>query len=81
MGAGCNPDGVCRHPIASQGATAPMILNADEAASFDVPGDGNGVRVVVESTRPNAKVVVHLIDVASGKVVAISAPNESTKLD
>ncbi|HEV8589357.1 MAG TPA: hypothetical protein VGQ72_10820 [Pyrinomonadaceae bacterium] len=45
MPAGCNNDGVCLHTVESQGITAPVNVGPGEAASFDVQGDGKGVRV------------------------------------
>jgi hypothetical protein len=47
MPAGCNTEGVCRHTIQSQGATAPVNAGGGEAASFEMQGTGSGVRVVV----------------------------------
>ncbi|HEY8203959.1 MAG TPA: hypothetical protein VIF81_04455 [Pyrinomonadaceae bacterium] len=47
MPAGCNNDGVCLHTVQSQGITAPVTVGPGEAASFDVQGNGNGVRVGV----------------------------------
>ena len=47
MAAGCSNEGVCRHTVDSQGATVPVILASNEAASFEVQGTGNGVRVMI----------------------------------
>ena len=79
---GCNGDGVCRQTVAAQDVTAPATLNADEAASIDVPGDGNGVQVMAEwSSNRDVRVIAQIIDAGTGRVVAISVPNDSTKLD
>ncbi|HEY8203947.1 MAG TPA: hypothetical protein VIF81_04395 [Pyrinomonadaceae bacterium] len=45
MPAGCNNDGVCLHTVESQGITAPVNVGPGSAASFDVQGNGKGVRV------------------------------------
>src|SRR5437870_10353277 len=37
---------VCRHTVASEGMSAPMTLEPNEAASLNVEGDGNGVEVM-----------------------------------
>ena len=81
MPVGCNTDGVCRHSEDTVTVTAPLPIN-NEAAVMDVPGDGNGVRIMAEwgSTR-EVRVIAQIIDVATGKVIAITVPNESTKLD
>ena len=50
MPAGCNTEGVCRHTIQSEGATAPVNVGAGEAASFEMQGTGSGVRVVVRAS-------------------------------
>jgi len=42
----CNTEGVCRQMVQSQGATAPVIINQSESASYDMQGPG-GVRVEV----------------------------------
>ena len=42
----CNTEGVCRQMVQSQGATAPVIINQSESASYDMQGPGS-VRVEV----------------------------------
>src|SRR6478736_2460813 len=42
----CNTEGVCRQTVQSQGATAPVIINQSESASYDMQGPGS-VRVEV----------------------------------
>jgi len=42
----CNTEGVCRQMMQSQGATAPVIINQSESASYDMQGPGS-VRVEV----------------------------------
>ena len=65
---------VCRHTVVSQGFTASSMLSQGEAISFDVPGDGNGVNVVVESNNRNAKVLGVVFDTSTQRVVAIIHP-------
>ena len=65
---------VCRHIAVSQDGTATLMLGAD-AISFDVPGNGNGVSVVVEGSSRNALVTVMIIDNATG-FVAITDHSE-----
>lgn len=67
MPAGCNTDGVCRQISRELDRTTPVLLSTDEAASIDFPGDGNGVRVVVESDSQTAKVIFQIIDMATGE--------------
>jgi len=69
--AGCSSDGLCRHIVESQGATAPLLLEANEAASFDLQGAGGAVRVVVESNLQNLQVNAMIIDSGTGKVVSL----------
>src|SRR5712691_2247740 len=47
MPSGCNTDGVCRHAIQSEGATAPVNVGVNQAASYEVQGTGDSVRVNV----------------------------------
>src|SRR2546430_1644405 len=46
---------VCRHPVASEGMSAPVTPGSNEAASLDVGGDGNGVEVMVFSNDTNVR--------------------------
>ena len=62
MAAGCNNDGVCRHSVASQGATAPVTLNAEDSVSFDLQGTGTGARIVVFSSSRDVRVTAQLIN-------------------
>ena len=68
MAAGCNPDGVCRQAKQLDSTSPLLLLNANEAASIDSPGDGSGVRVRVESNSREASVTVQTIDTATGQV-------------
>ena len=74
MPAGCNNDGVCRHTVESQGETAPVLLEAGEAASLDVQGTGAGVRVLIQVITANnavgARATLQLIDGTTGKVIS-----------
>ena len=69
IAAGCNNDGVCRHSVASQDATAPATLSAGEAASFDVQGTGAGARVIVFSSSRDVRVTAQIIN-PNGEVVS-----------
>lgn len=60
---------VCRHAVVSQGATPVADLNND-ALSFDVLGDGNGVNVVVESNSRKVKVNAVIMD-STGAIVSL----------
>jgi hypothetical protein len=65
---------VCRHTVESQGVTASMTLSRTDAISFDVPGDGNGVNVVVESNSRNAKVLGVVFDTSTQRIMSIIHP-------
>lgn len=69
MAAGCNNEGVCRHSVASQGATSPVTLSAEDSASFDIQGTGTGTRVVVFSSSRDVRVTAQLIN-PNGEVVS-----------
>ena len=60
---------VCRHMVVSQGTTPPETLGPGEALSFDVQGIGAGVRVVVESNSPNARVLGVVFDTSTQRIV------------
>lgn len=62
---------VCKHVVASQDMSAPILLAANEAASFDIPSAGLGVRGVVVSSSRDAKVTSMIIDSATGDVVSL----------
>ena len=62
---------VCRHMVVSQGTTPVETLTPDDALSFDVPGTGAGVQVVVESNSRNVRVNAMIINIATGEVTAI----------
>ena len=62
---------VCRHMVVSQGTTPVETLGPDDALSFDVQGTGAGVRVVVESNSPNARVNAMIVDTVTGETKAI----------
>jgi hypothetical protein len=70
MPAGCNNDGVCRHTIQSEGVTAPVNIPGHEAASFDVQGTGNGVRVEVRANTAHVIADESIINTASGEVTS-----------
>ena len=72
---GCNSEGVCRHTLAADDLTEPVTLNCPLwscAASIDIPGDGNGVRVVAVTNSRNARVTAQIID-STGQVTSIIA--------
>ena len=70
MAGGCNTDGVCRHVVQSEGVTAPANVAPNQAGSFEVPGTGAGVRVVVRANTPNVRAVSQIINTATGEVTA-----------
>ena len=72
MPSGCNTDGVCRHTIQSQGVTAPVNVAPNEAASFEVQGTGNGVRVQVRGEANGDWIidVADIINIATGEVTS-----------
>jgi hypothetical protein len=69
----CNPEGVCRQTVQSQGATAPVIINQSESASYDMQGPGS-VRVeVLADYNANGTVDaadLMIINSATGEVVS-----------
>ena len=62
---------VCRHMVVSQGAMPAETLGSDDALSFDVPGTGNGVRLLVLSNR-QVQVLAQIIDSQGHVVVAFT---------
>src|SRR5437879_5783283 len=70
MPAGCNTEGVCRHTIQSEGATAPVNVGAGEAASFEMQGTGNGVRVEVRVSLGDVIGDESIINTATGEVTS-----------
>ena len=60
---------VCRHMVVSQGATPVETVGPGDALSFDVPETGAGVRVVVESNSPNARVLGVVFDTSTQRIV------------
>ena len=65
---------VCRHEVVSQGATEPFQLDSNEAVTFDVPGNGSGLSIDVDTNSRNPIVVFQLIDMATGEVTAVYNP-------
>jgi hypothetical protein len=70
MPGGCNNDGVCRHVVQSQGITTPVNLGPNEAASFEIQGNGNGVRVEVRVAAGDVNGDAEIIDTATGAVTS-----------
>ena len=70
MAEGCNTDGVCRHSTQQVMSSSPLLLNSSEAAYIDVPGDGNGVRVVVGSTSRDVRATASIINTLTGETVS-----------
>ena len=70
MPTGCNADGVCRHMIQSQGVTAPVNFGANQAASDDVQGTGDGVRVSVFVAAGDVNGDAQIINTATGEVTS-----------
>ncbi len=72
MPAGCSGmPPVCRHTVASQGATAVETLGTDDALSFDVPVTGGGVNVTVSANSRNARALGIVFDAATQQINAI----------
>lgn len=67
---GCNSDGVCQQVVQSQGTTAPVNLAPNEAASFEVQGNGNGVRVEVRVAAGDVNGDAEIINTATGEVTS-----------
>src|SRR5882724_10077503 len=70
MPAGCYNDGVCRHVIQSEGATAPVNLGPNQAASFEVQGTGGGVRIEVRVATGDVTGDECIINSATGEVTS-----------
>ncbi|HWP54669.1 MAG TPA: hypothetical protein VN476_11090 [Pyrinomonadaceae bacterium] len=70
MATGCNSDGVCQQVVQSQGTTAPVNLAPNEAASFEVQGNGNGVRVEVRVAAGDVNGDAEIINTATGEVTS-----------
>jgi len=59
---------VCHHMVVSQGATGVESLGPDDALSIDVPGNGAGMRVIVESDSRNTHVLGIVFDTSTQRV-------------
>ncbi len=70
MVAGCNSDGVCRQVVQSQGVTAPVNLGPNEAATFQIQGNGNGVRVEARVAAGDVNGDAEIIETATGAVTS-----------
>lgn len=70
MPSGCNTEGVCRHTVQSEGITAPVNVAANQSASFDVQGTGNGVRVSVFVAAGDVTGDAEIINTATGEVTS-----------
>jgi|GEM_PF-2747999 len=76
MAAGCSGmPSMCRHTVASQGATLPTALG-DDTLSFDMPGNGNGVNVVVEGNSRNVQINAMIFNNATGEITALLSAGE-----
>src|SRR4030095_9642364 len=69
----CDSSGVCKYAVSSQTSSDRIMLSPGEAAVFEV-GDGlsntlMGVRGVVETNRPGAKITAQIIG-PTGEVVS-----------
>jgi hypothetical protein len=62
---------VCRHTVASQGASTPETLGADDALTFDVPATGSGVNVTVTASSPNVRVLGIVFDTSTQRIMSI----------
>ena len=69
MSSGCN-NGVCLHTVQSQGTTTPVNVASNEAASFEVPGNGNGVRVEVRANTRAVVAAASIVNTATGEVTS-----------
>ena len=67
---GCNGEGVCRHTVQSQTTTAPVNIAADQAASFEVQGNGDAVRVVVRANIRAVVATATIVNTATGEVTS-----------
>ena len=70
MPAGCNTDGVCRHTVQTEGATAPVNVGANQAALFDVQGTGGDVRIEVRVATGDVTADECIINSATGEVTS-----------
>lgn len=70
MATGCSGvPGVCRHTVESEGATLVETIGPNDTLSFDIQGT-DGVRVIVESNRPNARVLSVVFDTSTQRIMA-----------
>ena len=69
---------MCRHIVVNQGVTPVETPGPDDAVSFELNGAGIGgtgpVRVIVESNRPDVRVLGIIFDTSTQRVVAILHP-------
>jgi hypothetical protein len=70
---GCS-DGVCKHMVASQSTSAPVMLMPGEAASLELLSYGWGVRAVVYSEHPNVHVNATIVDTTTGNIIGVLMP-------
>ena len=62
---------VCRHMVVAQGATPVETLTPDDALSFDVQGNGSGVRALVESNSTNTRVLAVVFDTSTQRIISM----------
>jgi hypothetical protein len=73
MPSGCNNDGVCKHTLASQSRSGPVMLNPGEAVSMDITltNSNYAVRGTVFSNDPNVRVTAMVIDMTNGNTICL----------
>ena len=76
----CNV-GVCKHVVASQDMSAPVMLMPHEAASFEIPSTGSGVRGVVVSSSQDVQVTSMIVNSGTGEIMAIFTNDTIDKMD
>ena len=61
---------VCRHMVTSEGSTPVQTLGANDALSLDVPGDRNGLSLMVFANK-DVRVKFMIIDTATGDLADV----------
>jgi len=66
----CSTEGVCQQIVQSQGITAAVNLGQNEAASFEIQGNGSAVSVEVRVALGDVNGDAEIIDTVTGKVTS-----------
>jgi hypothetical protein len=70
-GPGSCAAGVCTHPLLSRTTSDPVVLDANQGASFDIPNTAFAVRGIVLTNGRNLRVQAEIVDETTNQIIAI----------